>query len=160
MNNAGLHHAALKDNRSLQMRRGARGFTLVEVLVVLAVLALLVALLLPSLSQARAGARRIDCLSRQKQWAMAFRMYVDDHEERIPREGYERLGGVTLNNWIQVRGKRIAGTTTDSEASGTTRWPHTSACPARPITRRWTSTRPSTNRAASSTAPPPGFRRR
>ena len=115
MNNAGLNHAALKDNRSLQVRPGARGFTLVEVLVVLAVLALLVALLLPSLSQAQARARRIDCLSRQKQWAMAFRMYVDDHEELIPREGYERLGGVTLNNWIQVRGKKISGTTTDSE---------------------------------------------
>jgi prepilin-type processing-associated H-X9-DG protein len=42
-------------------------------------------------------------------------MYVDDNENRIPREGYERLGGVTLNNWTQVRGLSMGGSSTDSD---------------------------------------------
>src|ERR1051325_10523546 len=42
-------------------------------------------------------------------------MYADDHNDEIAREGYERLGGVTLNNWIQVKGKISTGNTTDSD---------------------------------------------
>lgn len=81
------------------------GFTLVELLVVLAVVGILVALLLPAISRVKARAQQVDCMSRQKQWAMAFRMYVDDQDDLIPREGYERHGGVTWNNWQQVRGR-------------------------------------------------------
>jgi len=89
-------------------------FTLLELLVIIAVIAVLVAFLLPTLGRAREKARRVQCISQQKQWAMAFRMYADDNDEMIPREGYERLGGVALNNWIQVKGKIISGSTTDS----------------------------------------------
>ena len=46
---------------------------------------------------------------------MAFRMYVDEHAGLIPREGYRRHGAVEKNNWIQVRGRIISGTTTDSD---------------------------------------------
>jgi prepilin-type processing-associated H-X9-DG protein/prepilin-type N-terminal cleavage/methylation domain-containing protein len=91
------------------------GFTLLELIVVVAIILVLAALLLPVLSRAKARALQVDCVSRQKQWAMAFQMYVDDNDNFIPREGYERLGGVTLNNWIQVRGRVVSGTTTDSD---------------------------------------------
>ena len=80
------------------------GFTLVELLVVIAVIIIIAALLLPALSHAKARARQVDCMSRKKQWSMAFQMYADDNENFIAREGYERLGGVKLNNWGQVRG--------------------------------------------------------
>ena len=98
------------------MRPGARGgFTLIELLVVIAVIVLLAALLLPAVARAREKAQRVQCLSQQKQWTLAFLMYVDDHDNMIPREGYERGGGVRLNSWIQVRGKPTSATTTDAD---------------------------------------------
>ena len=93
----------------------ARGFTLLELLVVIAVIGVLCALLLPVLTRVKAKAGQIDCMSRKKQWSMAFKMYVEDNTNCIPREGYERLGGVTLNNWVQVRGRNTGGGITDSD---------------------------------------------
>lgn len=91
------------------------GFTLVEMMVTIAVILVLAVLLLPVLNSAKLKAQQVDCMSRQKQWAMAFRMYVDDNDGMIPREGYEKLGDVTLNNWIQVRGLPLSPTTTDCD---------------------------------------------
>jgi prepilin-type N-terminal cleavage/methylation domain-containing protein/prepilin-type processing-associated H-X9-DG protein len=96
-------------------RIARKGFTLVELMVVIAIILILASLLLPVLSGARLKAQQIDCLSRKKQWTMAFRMYADDNDGDIPREGYEKLGDVTLNNWIQVRGLSLTPTTTDCD---------------------------------------------
>jgi len=61
-------------------RRTTRGaFTLVELLVVMAVLAILAALLLPALSQARHSAMRARCTSNLRQLGLAARLYWDDH---------------------------------------------------------------------------------
>ncbi|MBI4027538.1 MAG: DUF1559 domain-containing protein [Verrucomicrobia bacterium] len=59
-------------------------FTLIELLVVIAIIALLAALLQPALSQAREKARQVKCMNNLKQFATAFEMYLDDHEDVYP----------------------------------------------------------------------------
>lgn len=83
--------------------QASTAFTLIELLVVIAIIAVLAALLLPVLANAKASARRTECLSRHKQWAIAFHLYADENEDWLPREGYHNDGEVYLNNWAHVR---------------------------------------------------------
>jgi prepilin-type N-terminal cleavage/methylation domain-containing protein/prepilin-type processing-associated H-X9-DG protein len=61
-----------------------RAFTLVELLVVIAVIALLAALLFPVFAQARGRARAGACLAHLRQLAAAHQMYLQDHDEVLP----------------------------------------------------------------------------
>jgi prepilin-type N-terminal cleavage/methylation domain-containing protein len=70
-----------------QHARAGAGFTLVELLVVIAIIAILAALLLPSLGQAEAKARSTQCASNLHQWGLAYRMYADDFNDYLPRRG-------------------------------------------------------------------------
>jgi prepilin-type N-terminal cleavage/methylation domain-containing protein len=59
-------------------------FTLVELLVVVAIIAILAALLLPALSRAKESARRTSCISNSRQVNMAIRLYADDYLDAFP----------------------------------------------------------------------------
>ena len=60
------------------------GFTLVEVLVVIAIIALLLSILVPSLEKARTAAMRIKCAQNLKQINLAVEMYLDANDEMYP----------------------------------------------------------------------------
>lgn len=78
------------------------GFTLVEVLVVIVILAILASLLLPALARGKASARSISCVSRLRQWNQALHLYTQDNADSFPRESFFP-GGVIINLWIHVR---------------------------------------------------------
>ncbi|MBI3910998.1 MAG: prepilin-type N-terminal cleavage/methylation domain-containing protein [Armatimonadetes bacterium] len=64
--------------------RNRRAFSLVEVLVVIAIIAILAAILFPVFAQVRAKARQIQCLSNLKQIALGVLMYMQDHDDIFP----------------------------------------------------------------------------
>jgi len=67
-------------------------FTLIELLVVIAVIAILAALLLPVLARAKDEARRIQCVSNQKQLVLTWTMYPLDNREMLVLNGGEGGG--------------------------------------------------------------------
>src|SRR5450432_146622 len=62
-------------------------FTLVELLVVIAVIAVLAALIFPAVGLSKEKAHSIQCISNLHQWGLAYRMYADDNADFLPRRG-------------------------------------------------------------------------
>ena len=70
-------------------QRRARGFTLIELLVVVAIIALLVAILLPTLTRARAQARNAVCKSNLREYGKAGAYYAADYNDVFPPHVHE-----------------------------------------------------------------------
>jgi prepilin-type N-terminal cleavage/methylation domain-containing protein len=66
------------------MKRSQSGFTLVELLVVIGIIAILIALLLPALNRARESAKRTACASNMRQVVLALQQYMQDHKGAQP----------------------------------------------------------------------------
>jgi prepilin-type N-terminal cleavage/methylation domain-containing protein/prepilin-type processing-associated H-X9-DG protein len=92
-----------------------RGFTLIELLVVIAIIAILAAMLLPSLGRAKLKTQAVQCMNNSKQMMLAWRMYTEDNADRVPSAygkpdvwipagdmswaGNPRTDGLNPNNW-------------------------------------------------------------
>ncbi len=84
---------------------GNGAFTLLELLVVVAVMAILAALLLPALAKARTRGQSVACLNNTRQLALAWTLYADDHDSRLPYnlggQGARRVATLRTNlNWV------------------------------------------------------------
>jgi prepilin-type N-terminal cleavage/methylation domain-containing protein len=69
-----------------------KGFTLIELLVVIAIIALLMSILVPSLEKVKRQARVVVCQSNLHQWAITFKMFTDEHNNKfMSGDEYEDL---------------------------------------------------------------------
>ena len=105
----GWPRARCRDNRIVRRNGpsacdagGESGFTLIELLVVIATLSLLIAILLPALSQARHQARRTACAGNIRQVGVAIHLYAEDFDDTIPFGPSGRP--VTGSNFYTVTG--------------------------------------------------------
>jgi prepilin-type N-terminal cleavage/methylation domain-containing protein/prepilin-type processing-associated H-X9-DG protein len=69
-----------------------RAFTLIKLLVVIAIIAILAAILFPVFAQAREKARQTACLSNAKQLGLALNMYAQDYDEVVPHQWWTHSG--------------------------------------------------------------------
>ncbi len=72
------------------VRKRKLGFTLIELLVVIAIIALLISILLPSLSRARELSKRLVCMSNIKGIGTSCKIYANDNSESFPIPPYDR----------------------------------------------------------------------
>ncbi len=79
-------------------RLHSMGFTLVELLVVIAVIAILAAMLVPVLSKAKTKAHTAKCASNMKQWGVATFIYLEDFNDRLPLFGDQ--SALTTTFWF------------------------------------------------------------
>lgn len=87
-------HALLHRENNTQ-RRTRNGFTLIEILVVIAIISILAAILFPVFARARENARRASCQSNLKQIGLGLLQYIGDYDETLPHSFHGSFGDST-----------------------------------------------------------------
>src|SRR5262249_19277292 len=84
-------------------RRRDSAFTLVELLVVVAIIAILIGILVPSLSKAREQARKTVCGTKVRAWGQAFLMYAEEFSTALPLDGGDGDSTTPIGVWSDQR---------------------------------------------------------
>jgi prepilin-type N-terminal cleavage/methylation domain-containing protein len=77
-----------------------RGFTLVELLVVIGIIALLISILMPALNKARTHAKTVQCMSNMRQVGQAFAMYVVESKGSLPQQVNGYIDMLDPDSWV------------------------------------------------------------
>lgn len=87
----------LDSTRQRPVRHDRSGFTLIEILVVIAIIGILAALLMPALGKARGRSKTISCLNNLKQLALAAQLYAADHGGMLAEN---HRAGYGADSWV------------------------------------------------------------
>src|SRR5262249_38809556 len=106
----------------------------IELLIVIAIIAILAALLLPALSRAKARAQRIQCTSQLRQLGLGIQIFASDHNDTYPPAVY-RTGDYQYQlSWDDLIHRSIGGTDADADlelgVTATGKVPGLLKCPA------------------------------
>jgi prepilin-type N-terminal cleavage/methylation domain-containing protein/prepilin-type processing-associated H-X9-DG protein len=95
--------------------RKRSGFTLIELLVVIAIIAILAAMLLPTLSRAKAKATAAECMSNYRQLQLGWQMYFQDNNDSLARNVWQDEQAHAKNeNWLSGWLDPITANTADN----------------------------------------------
>lgn len=89
-----------KDSRIPEKKATRADFTLIELLIVVAVIAVLMALLLPALNSAKESSKKIVCLGNEKQLGLAFAMYASESNDWLPNSTSAEI--TQLGSWCYM----------------------------------------------------------
>lgn len=109
--------------------RAHHGFTLIELLVVIAIVAILAALLLPTINASKEKTRRTTCMNNLRQVNLALRMYTDDFSDLSPKTPHTN-NFPTLENIVDFTGFKKLIKDTSALSSESSNRDHLFACPS------------------------------